>query len=37
MTPRRFGVHPKRDLVALKSLACVDSIEELRRWLTRNA
>jgi phosphoglycolate phosphatase len=31
------GAHPKRDLVALKPLACVDSIEELRRWLTRNA
>ena len=31
------GAHPKGDLTALEPLACVDSIEELRRWLTRNA
>ncbi len=30
------GAHPKRDLVALEPLACVENIAELRQWLTRN-
>ena len=31
------GAHPKRELVALAPLACVESIDELTRWLIENA
>jgi phosphoglycolate phosphatase len=32
-----YGAHAGEDLRALKPRACVDSINELRRWLTSNA
>jgi phosphoglycolate phosphatase len=32
-----YGAHPKPELVALEPLACVDSVEELTRWLAQNA
>ena len=32
-----YGAHPRSDLMALSPLACVDSIEELERWLLANA
>jgi phosphoglycolate phosphatase len=31
------GAHPKRDLVALKPLACAENIDELGQWLEQNA
>ena len=31
------GAHPRRELVALAPLACVESIDELTRWLIENA
>jgi len=31
------GAHPRRELAALAPLACVESIDELTRWLTQNA
>ncbi len=31
------GAHPKRDLIALEPLACVENIDELTQWLTQNA
>jgi phosphoglycolate phosphatase len=31
------GAHPKSDLLALGPLACLDSIGDLRQWLSRNA
>jgi phosphoglycolate phosphatase len=31
------GAHPKRDLIALTPLACVDSTDELTAWLEQNA
>ncbi|HKW37080.1 MAG TPA: HAD-IA family hydrolase [Burkholderiales bacterium] len=32
-----YGAHARADLVAQSPLACVDSVHELTRWLTRNA
>jgi len=32
-----YGAHPKADLDALAPLACLQSVGELTRWLTRNA
>jgi len=32
-----YGAHPKADLDALAPLACLQSIDELTRWLMRNA
>jgi phosphoglycolate phosphatase len=32
-----YGAHPKPELVALGPLACLDSVDELRRWLAQNA
>jgi phosphoglycolate phosphatase len=32
-----YGAHAKADLDALAPLACLESIEELSLWLTRNA
>jgi phosphoglycolate phosphatase len=32
-----YGAHPKPDLEARSPLACVDSMDELSRWLKRNA
>lgn len=32
-----YGAHPRPELVALEPLACLDSIEELTRWLAQNA
>lgn len=32
-----YGAHPKPELVALEPLACLDSVDELRRWLAQNA
>jgi phosphoglycolate phosphatase len=32
-----YGAHPRSDLVALQPLACPANIQELRRWLARNA
>jgi len=32
-----YGAHAKADLDALAPLACLESIDELSRWLTRNA
>jgi len=31
------GAHPRHELAALAPLACVESIDELSRWLTQNA
>ena len=31
------GAHPRGELVALAPLACLENIEELTRWLARNA
>jgi phosphoglycolate phosphatase len=31
------GAHPRRELVALAPLACLENIEELTRWLAQNA
>ncbi len=31
------GAHPRGDLVALAPLACLENIDELTRWLARNA
>jgi len=30
------GAHPKRDLVALEPLACLENIDELTQWLAQN-
>jgi phosphoglycolate phosphatase len=32
-----YGAHPKRDLVALRPLACAENIDELGQWLEQNA
>lgn len=32
-----YGAHPRSELVALGPLACVDNVDELTRWLARNA
>jgi len=32
-----YGAHSKADLAALAPLACLDSVDELARWLKRNA
>jgi phosphoglycolate phosphatase len=32
-----YGAHIKADLDSLSPLACLDSVDELTRWLTRNA
>ena len=32
-----YGAHPRPELVALEPLACLDSIDELTRWLAQNA
>jgi phosphoglycolate phosphatase len=32
-----YGAHAKGDLEALAPLACLESIDELSSWLTRNA
>jgi phosphoglycolate phosphatase len=32
-----YGAHARTDLEALAPLACLQSIDELTRWLTRNA
>ena len=31
------GAHPRGDLVALEPLACLENIDELKRWLAQNA
>ena len=31
------GAHPRRDLLALAPLACLEDIDELTRWLAQNA
>jgi phosphoglycolate phosphatase len=31
------GAHPRRELLALAPLACLENIEELTRWLAQNA
>jgi len=31
------GAHPRRELLACAPLACLENIEELTRWLARNA
>jgi phosphoglycolate phosphatase len=32
-----YGAHPAESLSSWRPRACVDSVEELRRWLTANA
>jgi phosphoglycolate phosphatase len=32
-----YGAHPKADLATLAPLACLDSVDELARWLKQNA
>ena len=32
-----YGAHAKADLAAAEPLACLDSVDELERWLTKNA